>query len=93
MSLSKVIPVGNYGSITLGQGNGMATLSADVAIEAGGGDLKGFAKVKNSTSIEIHEDVLVDAGIAILEDRLKAVPMATAALEALKVELKALEAK
>jgi hypothetical protein len=93
MSLSKVIPLGEKASITLGQDAGIAKLEIAAAASAGGGNLKDFAEVGVSAFAKVHEDVLVDAGFQLIEAKFSSQPMVIAALEGLKAEIKALEQK
>lgn len=93
MSLQKVIALGDKASITLGQDSGVAQVAITAGATAGGGNLKDFAEVGVSAFAKVHEDVLVDAGFQVIEAKFVSQPLVIAALEGLKAEIKALEAK
>lgn len=83
MSLSKTITLGSIGSITISEGSGIASLAITVGAEAGGGAIAGFAKVKNTTEVDIEDQILVDAGLEIAATKFPGFAVEIAALKAL----------
>lgn len=55
-----------YGPLTLSQDNGVATIAIDESVSVGGGSMKGVVSASGKASVEVHELVLVDAGLSIL---------------------------
>lgn len=93
---SKVISSGKYGSVELSEEKGVASLKGTVSVELGGGALKGFVKVHNSTQIDLDAMDLAFAGLDLIEAKIQS-PIVKNALEGLKkliiAELPVLEEK
>ena len=57
----------NYGPLSISQADGKLTLAIDESIAVGGGSLKGVVSAQGSASVVIHEAMLADAGLMVLE--------------------------
>lgn len=59
---SKVIVSGKLGSVEVSEDGGVASLKGTVSAELGGGDVKGYIKVHNSTQIDLEVLELINVG-------------------------------
>lgn len=57
----------NYGPLSISQADGKLTLSIDESVAVGGGSLKGVVSAQGSASVVVHEAMLADAGLMVLE--------------------------
>lgn len=72
MGFSKVIPVGEAGSISITESGGVATVKVALSQGVGGGSVAGFAKAQVSAEIDVSAIQLIDAGLALLKEKFPA---------------------
>lgn len=63
MSYSKVIPIGNAGSLNISEAGGVAKLDIAIAESLGGGNIAGVAKASVAIGVEVSALLLMDAGM------------------------------
>ena len=70
---SKSIPVGSLGQVSISEQGGVATVKVTLSEQAGGNEIKGFAKASLSAELDVDAMALVDAGLVMLEGKFPAV--------------------
>jgi hypothetical protein len=90
MSLSKVIPIGSLGQISLSEEGGVGSISLSVSDQAGGGSIAGVAKFSASVTVQASAIQLADAGLVALEAKF---PSLSAEIAVLKAAMDAEAAK
>lgn len=90
MSFQKVIPMGEYGALTVSESAGAVSLSVSASASAGGGSLAGVASASLSASIQLSAKQLIDLGLDLAAAKF---PVAGGLIEAAKAGVDAELAK
>lgn len=90
MSLSKVIPIGSVGSLSLQESAGMVSVKVTVSQALGGGSVAGAVKASATAEVDVSAQVLIDAGLELAAAKFPAV---ASLLQAAKVAIDAELAK
>lgn len=77
-------------TITISEENGVAKIDASASVQAGGGEVAGFAKASFSAGIEVSAQTLIDAGFDLAAQKF---PGAAVVIAAAKAEIDAIIAK
>ncbi len=91
MGFSKQIISGEYGSVTISEAAGVATVAASANGALGGGSVAGVASVSATVAVNLSAKQLIDAGFALAEAKFPTVaPFLKMANDAMDAEIAAL---
>lgn len=83
MGFSKVIALGNAGSLTITEAGGIASVKVSVSESVGGGSVSGVAKAQLSAEVDVSAAMLIDAGLKLAAEKFPSAAIIIASVQAM----------